>query len=298
MSIPLAYAAVVIIWSTTPLGIQWSGQEVGFLFGVAARMVVGVSLALAVLPLFGLGLRRDPAALATYALVGFSVYAAMTCVYWSAQYIPSGWISVVFGLVPVFSGLLSRWWLGSAPLVALQWVGLLCSLLGLGWVFGGGLALDLRAVEGLIGVLLATLIHSASAVALKRVNSGVPGLMQTAGGLLLATPLFLLSWGLGDGQWPQVIPTRTAWSIVYLGVFGSVIGFALYFHVLRHVDAVRTGLITLITPVLALLLGNWLNGEPITPQVIGGTGLILVGLLLFQFGPRWAPGRRAGCLAG
>jgi drug/metabolite transporter (DMT)-like permease len=291
MSIPLAYTAVVIIWSTTPLTIQWSSMEVGFQFGVAARMVIGLWLALALLPLFGWHLRRDAIALKTYALVGLSVFSVMSCVYWSAQYVASGLISVVFGLVPIISGLLARWWLGAAPLTPVQWLGLISALGGLAVIFGGGLALDAQVAWGLGGLLLATLFHAGSAVALKKVNGDVPGLMQTSGGLLIATPLFLLSWWLGGGEWPESIPTRAAWSIVYLGVFGSVIGFAFYFHVLRHVDAVRVGLITLMTPVLALVLGNQFNHEPLTLEVLSGTGLILLGLVLFQWSGRLLGGR-------
>ena len=42
MSVPAAFLAVVLIWSTTPLAIQWSSEGGGFLFGVASRMLLGV----------------------------------------------------------------------------------------------------------------------------------------------------------------------------------------------------------------------------------------------------------------
>ena len=47
----------------------------------------------------------------------------------------------------------------------------------------------------------------------------------------------------------------------------AVIGFALYYYVLKHLDASRVALVTLITPVLALLLGHLLNGEVIEARV-------------------------------
>lgn len=46
MSVPAAYLGVVLIWGTTPLAIKWSGEGVGYLFGVTGRMVIGVVLAL------------------------------------------------------------------------------------------------------------------------------------------------------------------------------------------------------------------------------------------------------------
>ena len=45
MSIPAAYLGIVLIWSTTPLAIQWSTQGTGFAFAVLARMLIGVIVA-------------------------------------------------------------------------------------------------------------------------------------------------------------------------------------------------------------------------------------------------------------
>jgi drug/metabolite transporter (DMT)-like permease len=53
----------------------------------------------------------------------------------------------------------------------------------------------------------------------------------------------------------------------YLGVFGSVIGFMLYYYTLKHLRVSTIALITLITPVTALLLGHYLNGENIRALV-------------------------------
>jgi len=83
---------------------------------------------------------------------------------------------------------------------------------------------------------------------------------------------------------PRALPLRTGGAIAYLGVFGSAIGFALYFYVVRHLEASKVALITLITPVAALMLGHWLNGEAIGPRLAAGTGLILAGLAAHQHG--------------
>ena len=89
----LSYLGVIVIWSTTPLAIQWSGQEVGFLFGVAGRMVIGCVLALALVMVLRLPMAWHKQAGQTYLAAGMGIYGAMMCVYWSAQFVPSGWIS-------------------------------------------------------------------------------------------------------------------------------------------------------------------------------------------------------------
>ena len=80
-----------------------------------------------------------------------------------------------------------------------------------------------------------------------------------------------------------MVPPRAGAAIVYLGVFGSVIGFALYYYVIKHLETSKVALITLITPVIALLLGHWLNGESIGLRLWFGTGLILLGLSVHEW---------------
>jgi uncharacterized membrane protein len=149
-----------------------------------------------------------------------------------------------------------------------------------------GQTLGPRAAYGVAGVVASVTIHSASAVAVKRIGSQLPALAVTAGALLVAVPLYVAVFLASGESMPSAIPARGAIAIVYLGLVGSVLGFVLYYHVLRHVEASRVALITLVTPVVALLLGHAFGGEPLQPQVWAGGGTILAGLWLYQLGPR------------
>jgi len=284
MSVPMAYMGVIIVWSTTPLAILWSSQDVGFIFGVTSRMAIGAVLALMATAILGLGMKWHRRALLAYVAAGVGIYGAMLSVYWAAQFIPSGWISVIFGLSPVVTGLMASQWLQGETLSRHRLAGMAMGLAGLAMIFGTSLSLNGGAVFGVIGVLLSVLIHSASAVWVKRIDADVPAIVLTSGGLAFAAPLFLLTWLIVEGEIPQVIPARTMGAIGYLALFGSVLGFALYYYVLRHVQATRVALITLVSPVAALMLGNMLNGEAVTSDVLLGAALILSGLALFELG--------------
>ncbi len=111
--------------------------------------------------------------------------------------------------------------------------------------------------------------------------------MATLGTLVVALPLFFVSWWMADGHWPDALPERAVAATVYLGAVGSVLGFALYYYMIKHMEAGRIALITLITPVLALLLGHGLNDEAVLPQVWLGTASILLGLCLHRWGESW-----------
>lgn len=285
MSVPAAYLGVILIWSTTPLAIQWSGDGPGFLFGAAARMAIGALVCLLLVRLLRVTLPWHRPALRSYAAAAVGIYGAMICVYWGAQYVPSGLISVLFGLTPIVTGVLAAGWLNEQALTPVRLAGSVIGLGGLALIFGldrpGG-----AAGYGLAAVLLSVLLHSLSTVWVKRLGAGLPALTLTTGALLVSLPCYLLTWLVLDAGLPPALPPRAVLAIVYLGVFGSVAGFILYYYTLRRVTAGRMALILLVTPVLALLLGHFLNGETFGARQIAGAALILSGLLFYETGER------------
>lgn len=284
MSVPAAYFGVVLIWTTTPLAVKWSTEGVGFLFGVSSRMTLALILVLLLSLMLGQRLPWQRAARQTYIAAGVGMYTAMLSLYWGAQHIPSGWISVIFGTSPIMTGALAAVLLQERGLSAARVIGALLGVAGLGVIFSNGVSSGPVSLYGALAVLLATLCYSASLVAVKRIAADVDALGMVTGSLLIAVPLYLLTWFILDGHWPVLIPVRTGLAIGYLGVIGSVIGFMLFYYVLKYLEATRTALITLITPVTALGLGHILNGEALSTQIIMGAGLVIGGLLIYEYG--------------
>lgn len=284
MSIPAAFAGVVLIWSTTPLAIKWSSEGSGFLFSVSSRMTLGALLCIVLLVSLRQRFPLHKRAQQTYMAAGLGLYAAMLAVYWGAQYIPSGLISVIFGLTPLVTGLFARQWLNNEKFGIEQFLGSIAGIFGLAVIFDGSLRHDAIAIQGILAVLLSVILHSLSAILVKRSGHDIPALALTTGGLLVAAPLYLLTWAIMDhATLPTAIPLKATLSIIYLSVFGSVIGFVLYFYVLKRVHAGRVALVTLITPVIALFIGQTVNAEPVTGQTLIGAAMILSGLGIYQW---------------
>jgi drug/metabolite transporter (DMT)-like permease len=284
MSIPAAYLGTILIWSTTPLAVQWSAQGAGFSFAVFARMVIGTVLALLLLTVWRIGLPLHRRARAVYLAGGLATFVAMTLIYWGARLVHSGLVSVMFGLSPLITGILAAMLLGEQPLRARHLAGMGLALFGLATIFlrGDGIGGE-HALAGLVALLAAVTVHSFSLVWIKRIGDDSPPLAITAGTLLVSLPLFALTWWLVDGHVPATVPPRAEAAIVYLGIFGSVLGFALYYYLLKHHEAGRVALITLVTPVLALSLGSVVNGEEVALRVWFGAAFIVGGLLLHQW---------------
>jgi len=285
--IKLAYLGVVLIWTTTPLGVKWSGEGLSFVLGVTARMSIGAFLLL----IYMLAARRSIAFHAqarwTYLAVSAQIYLSMLTTYWGAQFIPSGWISVIFGLSPFMTAFMAAAFLQER---SLGWHKLFAYALGVGGLatmFLSAMDLSRQALLGVGAVLLATFIHAASAVWVKRIDARLPALQQISGGLLFSLPMYYLTWyGLDGAQLPLEIPDRSLYAIVYLGTIATILGFAFYYYLLTHMPATHVAMINLLTPVLSLWLGHGVNHEPLTVKVMIGAALIMTALLIHQTAAR------------
>ncbi len=284
MRIAFAYISIIILWATTPLAIKWSAEEAGFIFAASARMSIG---ALCMILLLIIQRKRLPSyrkAKITYFAIAIQIYGAMMSVYWGAQFIPSGWVSVIFGLSPFLSSIFAAIWLTEKSLTFGKIIAYCLGLSGLSVMFSSALQLSIDAVYAICAVLLAVALQTASAVWVKRINAKLPAMTQVTGGLLFALPAYLITWVVFDNaQWPRQLPLTNIVSILYLGVIATTIGFVLYYYVLIHLPATTVAMIPMISPVMALYLGHTINNEPFTSKIAIGTALILTALITHNF---------------
>ena len=282
----LAYLIVVLVWATTPLAIKWSAEALPPVMAAMSRMALAVVIGLPWLWLQGKGLRWDAPAVRAYAAAVPGVFGAMAMSYLASAYVPSGMISVMFGLAPLLSGLMMQYLPGSVRLNAWHWVGCLLGVAGLAVVFADGLRGDGNMLIGILLLLGAVSGFAATGILVKRQDMSMGPLSHTMGALIISLPLYgLLSLVLGERFELGANPAGV-WAIIYLAVFGSLIGFACYFLILTRLTPATVSLVTLITPVLALSLGALLNGEQPHANVMIGAGMIVGALALYIFGDR------------
>ena len=265
MRILLTYISVVLLWSTTPLAIKWSGEGPGFLFGVTSRMSIGTLCLLLYVGLMRKAIPLHRKAILTYCAVALQIYGAMLPTYWASQFLPSGWISVVSGLTPLMTAIFSAIFLRERSLTLGKLFAYSLGLGGLSVIFGSALQISVQAAFGIGALLLSTIFQATSSVGIKRINAKLPALIQVMGGLLISTPLYVITWVIIDkGQIPTALSITALASILYLGVIATTLGFIFYYYLLTHLTATRVSLINLVSPVLALLVGHFFNNEHLT----------------------------------
>lgn len=285
MSVSIAYLAVLLIWATTPLGIVWSSESINPSLAVFLRMLIALVLGVLVIKLGKIDIPFHKKALRLYAYSALGIFGGMLCSYLSASYLSSGIISLVFGLSPVISAVLAKRILAEPNISTIRKLSMGISLSGLAVVCSDNFTLANDGIYGVIFILLAVFFFSLSGVLVKSVSLAIHPLATTVGALSVATPLFFLSWLLLDGTLPiETWQAKSLWATLYLGVFGSLIGFYAYFSVLQKLSASSVTLVTLITPIIALTLGSVFNGEVINDKLLIGAFMVLLGLSIYHFG--------------
>lgn len=285
MQVSVAYLAVLLIWSTTPLGIVWSSESINPTMAVLLRMVIAVVLGGIIIFIRNIELPLHRQAIRLYSFSALGIFGGMSFSYLAAGYLSSGILSLVFGLAPVFSAILARRILAEPKISTLRKLSMMLSFVGLGFACADNFSISGDSIYGLAFVLTAVFLFSLSGVLVKSVSLAIHPMATTVGALTIALPLFIINWLLLDGnldisEWQP----RSVWATIYLGVFGSLIGFSAYFFVLQRLTASTVALITLVTPIIALTLGAVLNDEVINSKLIFGALLILLGLAIYHWG--------------
>ena len=100
---------------------------------------------------------------------------------------------------------------------------------------------------------------------------------------MLAGGIALLILGISLGELPRVsISLKGIGALIYLIVFGSLLGYSSYIYILGKWPAAKAGTYAYINPPVAVLLGTLILKEPFTPTVLLATAIILSGVLLVQ----------------
>jgi drug/metabolite transporter (DMT)-like permease len=77
-----------------------------------------------------------------------------------------------------------------------------------------------------------------------------------------------------------VLQPSTLLAVVWLGIFGSTLGYVLYFFIMAHWGASRTTLVTFVLPIVGLTLGAIFLQEILDWRIVVGSALVILGVVL------------------
>ncbi len=98
--------------------------------------------------------------------------------------------------------------------------------------------------------------------------------------LLSSLIIFAINGATGNSIPLTAIPSESWWAIGYLVVIGSVLTFIAFIYALQKLPAEVNSIYAYINPIVAVLLGALIFGEPLTIAIAIGGFIVLVGLFL------------------
>jgi drug/metabolite transporter (DMT)-like permease len=273
----VALGTIYLIWGSTYLGIELTGETIPPVFGAAIRfLLAGVLMAAIAAVRRGPGVfRMSRAGLASCVLVGVLLPGANAMLFIAERHVPTGLSSLIIGSVPLWVVLLRTLTGDRPPLAALAGV-------GLGF---GGLVLLVRPSGG--APLWAMLLVVGSAVTWAT-GAFLSGRLPLPSDSFAATAVEMLAGGLV--LLPFALATthphfgsfsgRSIGGFVYLVTVGSLIGYTAFVWLLDNAPIQRVATYAYVNPVVAIGLGALVLHESITWSIGLGAAIVLASVAI------------------
>lgn len=283
----LVWLILALIWSTTWIFIKIGLNDLPPIGFSAARFLISVAILFAVIKFQNI---RLPNAAAEWKLIGltgilqFSVNYSM--VFWSEQYITSGLAAVLQATITVFGLALAWIFLPSERITPQKVIAVIIGIAGVAVIFADQLRVEnWMAFAGCVGIIAGAYAAAQASILIKARGSAIHPAALVFCQMLCGLPAIITYSLIREGN-----PLNYRWSwtaivcVLYLAVLGSVIAFWLYYWLLSRIESTRAMMISLVTPLLAVVIGWLVLGEKLPTQTGLGGLLIIgsIGLIVFR----------------
>jgi drug/metabolite transporter (DMT)-like permease len=283
----LAFGIIYFVWGSTFFAIRVGVHEVPPLLFCAMRFVAAGLLVY----LWATAKKeQQPTALQWLSvfLLAFLIFVVdYGFLFWAEQRVPSGIAAVILATIPAFMTLSEIIILRTQRLTARLSVALLAGIAGVAVLMSpsitlgklGGAPIDTAGAVGLIVGAIAWSIASALARKLPLPSSKV----MSSGAQMLAGGAMLVAISAARGEWrgfDLLAVSNTAWiALIYLVFAGSIAGFTAYVWLLHRESPTKVGTYAYVNPVVAVIIGYFLGGEPLGARTVLGGVFVLASVV-------------------
>lgn len=281
----IALFVIYVVWGSTYMAIRIVVREVPPMAAASLRFMVAglVMAALAARVDRGQG-RPTRRQLLDYAVIGVLLLAGGNgLVMWAETRIASGVASLVVATVPLWLTFFDGLRPGGRAWTTRVWLGTAVGLLGVAFVARPGAdGVSAGHWPAILGLEGATLAWTAGALYSQSVRRRLP-LFTASAVEMIAGSIVLLGESRLMGEDLTLFRTASSnvWlGLLYLAVFGSLVGFTAFAYALNELPASTVGTYAYVNPVVAVALGRIFLGEPLSPGIVAGAALILMAVVL------------------
>lgn len=281
-----SFFAIYFLWGTTFLAIRIAVEELPPLFAAGIRFFTAGVVLYVFMRIRGQA-RPTPIQWRNLGLTALVMFVAeYGPLFWAEKYVPSGIVSVLAATIPILTLILEILILRQKHFHLST---VLSTLLGF-----AGVAILLLRSEGhtfafipCVAVLAGSVCWALGSIFNRSLDmpSSRP---LTAGATMMlgGIGLFALSAAFGEMHPLPHVSLRAAGALLYLIVFGSLVAFTAYVWLLGHMPASRISSYAYVNPIVAVALGYFVAGEPVTTRTLAGTALVLLSVFLILRPPK------------
>jgi len=290
----ILFVILGLAWGSSYLFIKIAVDDFGTFTLIALRLGIGAAFLWTVARLSRVTFPRQPRLyghLVVMAMVNIVLPFAL--ITWAEQSVDSAVASILNSTVPLWVIVIAPFFLHDEPIRVNGLVGLAVGFLGVVVLTSRGLTGVSSDLAGEIALLGSSLCYAIGGVYARRNVRGVrpmiPAVIQVTFALVITATIALLFEHPLDSR-----PAADAvFAVVWLGLLGSGLAYVLYFRLLSRWGATRTSMVAYLLPIVGIVLGYLVLGEPIDARLILGTVLVVagVGLVNSRFGRRRLFGR-------
>jgi len=224
--------------------------------------------------------RRDLLPIAALGITQFGILIVL--MNYGLQFIPAARAALIFATVPLLTMTLGAL-IGYERMTLLKTVGVLLTILGVGFALGEKVLLPGVAGAGWIGelaVLASALCAAVCSVLYRPYLSKYPTL-QVSAFAMFASVAFLAALAGVEGSFSSSFRfTVAGWmAVLFIGA-SSAIGYYMWLWALGHTSPTRVTVFLSLSPITSAALGALLLAEPISALFIAGLICVILGLWL------------------
>lgn len=280
LRVALAFAAIYVVWGTTFLAIRVSVLELPPLFAAGVRFFTAGGVLLCFTRLRG---HAGPTAKQwlNLLLLGVLMFVAeYGPLFWAEKYVPSVIASILEATLPIFTLVIEVLILRQQPFRRSVAASTLVGFLGVGVLLLPSSHSQI-ALLPCVAILGGGITWSLGSV-LSRSLDLPKSRPVTAGAAMLLGGAILLGLAAGFGEMTPLphISRRGAIALLYLVIFGSLVGFTAFVWLLGRMPAARVSSHAYVNPVVAVALGCSVGGETVTLRTLLGGALVLGSVFL------------------
>lgn len=292
----IVWLLLCVIWGSTWLFIKIGLNDLPPVSFAGIRFVIASLILLMIVFMRGRPLPRDAHDWALMAATGVLAFGFnYGLLFWGEQYIPSGLAALLQTTIPAFGLLIAHVHLPAERLTLAKVLGVALGVFGVGVIFSNQLSVEgPRALWGSAAIVVGAFGAAYSNVLVKARGGHIDPAMLAAGQMSFGLVPLLIVGILAEGN-----PLRFRWtpmalvSLFYLVLVGSVVAFLLYYWLVRNMDVTKTMMISLVTPLIAVVLGMLVLDEKLSWRTVLGGACIMSGIGLIVLRRIREQGRRA-----